>query len=191
MANERHPFDLGGARGRRRFLLTAGGAAAAPLLSARLTGAQAIPRMAVPAKGDGRSVVVKTTAGDVRGVRNGGIAVFKGIPYAGSPAGAGRFKAPPKLPAWPGVRDALVYGPQAIQPPDPGWPKEWALAPSSEECLVLNVWTPQTGDGKKRPVMFYSHGGGFATGNGGGRRSGRRTCRTTARRSPARTTSSW
>lgn len=156
---------------RRRFLLKAGGAATAPLLLgplARAARAQAaIPPMAVPAAGDGQSVVVTTTHGQLRGVRNGGVVIFKGVPYAGSPAGEGRFKAPPELAPWTGVRDALVYGPQAVQPPDPGWPKEWAPATSSEDCLVLNVWTPGTGDGKRRPVMFYSHGGGFATGNGG------------------------
>jgi para-nitrobenzyl esterase len=128
---------------------------------ARPAGAQAA------AADDGQSVVVTTTHGQLRGVRSGGLVIFKGVPYAGSPAGEGRFKAPPKLAPWTGVRDALVYGPQAIQPPDPGWPKEWTPAASSEDCLVLNVWTPGTGDGKKRPVMFYSHGGGFATGNGG------------------------
>jgi para-nitrobenzyl esterase len=152
--------------GRRGFLLKAGGVATAPLLLGPLARAQSMPPLAVPAAGDGHSVVVKTTHGQLRGVRNGGLAIFKGVPYAGSPAGAGRFKAPPKLAPWTGVRDALVYGPQAIQPPDPGWPREWAPAASSEDCLVLNVWTPAT-DGRKRPVMFYSHGGGFATGNGG------------------------
>ena len=164
-------------KGRRGFLLKAGGAATAPLLVgplARTTRAQsAVPAAASRAGAgagtppDGQSVVVKTTHGQLRGVRNGGLVIFKGVPYAGSPAGEGRFKAPPRLTPWTGVRDALVYGPQAIQPPDPGWPKEWTQAASSEDCLVLNVWTPGTGDGKKRPVMFYSHGGGFATGNGG------------------------
>jgi para-nitrobenzyl esterase len=134
---------------------------------ARAARAQSASPAPVKAPADGQSVVVKTTHGELRGVRNGGLTIFKGVPYAGSPAGAGRFKAPPKLAPWNGVRDALVYGPQAIQPPDPGWPKEWAKAASSEDCLVLNVWTPGTTDGKKRPVMFYSHGGGFATGNGG------------------------
>lgn len=152
--------------GRRWFLLTAGGAAVAPaLVGPSLSTAR---DQASPApEADGQSVVVKTTHGQLRGVRNGGLTIFKGVPYAGSPAGEGRFKAPPSLEPWTGVRDALVYGPQAIQPPDPGWPKEWAPASSSEDCLVLNVWTPGTGDGKRRPVMVYSHGGGFATGNGG------------------------
>lgn len=156
----------GRANGRRGFLLKAGGAAASPVLFA----GQARPGTAQapsPAPADGESVVVGTTHGQLRGVRNGGLTMFKGVPYAGSPAGAGRFKAPPKLAPWTGVKDALVYGAQAIQPPDPGWPKEWAKAASSEACLVLNVWTPGTADGGKRPVMFYSHGGGFATGNGG------------------------
>jgi len=156
----------GCANGRRGFLLKAGSAAASPMVLAALARpARAQPASKTPA--DGESVVVRTTHGSLRGVRNGGLTTFKGVPYAGSPAGAGRFKAPPKLAPWTGVRDALVYGPQAIQPPDPGWPKEWAKAASSEACLVLNVWTPGTADGKKRPVMFYSHGGGFATGNGG------------------------
>jgi para-nitrobenzyl esterase len=158
------------ANGRRRFLLTAASAAAAPSVLGRgraLWAGQDDRPLAFPAADDGRSVVVKTAYGALRGVRNGGLTIFKGVPYAGSPAGAGRFKAPPRLSPWSGVRDALVYGPQAIQQPDRGWPKEWALAPSSEDCLVLNVWTPGTGDGKRRPVMFYSHGGGFTTGNGG------------------------
>jgi para-nitrobenzyl esterase len=114
-----------------------------------------------------RTTVAKTLYGRVRGARENGIVVFKGIPYAGSPAGANRFKPAPELKPWSGIRDALAYGPQSIQPPDPAWPKEWKPAVSSEDCLFLNVWTPGINDGKKRPVMFYSHGGGFSTGNGG------------------------
>jgi len=139
---------------RRTFLSLAGGAVASPL--------------ALGQSSSGAETVVATTAsGKVRGARRDGVTVFKGIPYAGSPAGKNRFKAPPKLKPWTGVRDALHYGPQAIQPPDSGWPKEWKPAPSSEDCLVLNVWTQGVHDGRKRPIMFYSHGGGFVTGNGG------------------------
>ncbi len=140
---------------RRNFLSLAGGAAAAPRLLAQAHTAKS------------ETVVAKPPCGRVRGARQDGVAVFKGIPYAGSPAASNRFKAPPKLKPWTGVRDALLYGPQAIQPPDPGWPKEWKEAAASEDCLVLNIWTQGPGDGRKRPVMFYSHGGGFATGNGG------------------------
>jgi para-nitrobenzyl esterase len=142
----RGSFVEEGRNGRRTFMAKAGGAIASPLL----LGPSAAPVRAQSA--DGQSVVVETTGGQVRGVRNGEVVVFKGIPYAGSPAGEGRFKGPPKLAPWAGVKDALVYGPQAIQPPDPGWPKEWAPAVASEDCLVLNVWTRGTGDGGKRPV---------------------------------------
>src|ERR1035438_3173686 len=68
-------------------------------------------------------IIAKTTDGQVRGASADGVILFKGIPYAGSAAGENRFKAPPKLSPWMGVRDALVYGEQAIQPPDPNWPK--------------------------------------------------------------------
>jgi len=137
---------------RRTFFSMAGGAVAAASAAKAATST---------------NVVAKTTYGQVRGASTDGVILFKGIPYAGSPAAEYRFKAPPKLKPWTGVRDALVYGAQAIQPPDPGWPKEWKPAVSSEECLFLNIWTQGVGDGRRRPVMFYSHGGGFATGNGG------------------------
>jgi para-nitrobenzyl esterase len=113
------------------------------------------------------TVVAKTRYGRIRGARENGVIVFKGIPYAGSPAGENRFKPAPKLQPWSGIRDTLTYGAQSIQPPDPAWPKEWKPAISNEDCLFLNVWTPGINHGKSRPVMFYSHGGGFSTGNGG------------------------
>jgi para-nitrobenzyl esterase len=142
---------------RREFVgrvLTAGSILAAPRIVAAVSQGSSDP-------------IARTRVGRVRGARKGGVIVFKGIPFAGSPAGKGRFK-PPALPkAWQGVRDALAYGPQSMQLPDPNWPKEWKPAISNEDCLYLNVWTPGVGDRRSRPVMFYSHGGGFATGNGG------------------------
>jgi len=86
---------------------------------------------------------------------------FKGIPYAGSVSGANRFKTAPPLKPWTGVRDALALGAPAIQPG-----QRRNEPPQAEDCLFLNVWTP-VADGRKRPVMFYSHGGGFTTGSGG------------------------
>jgi len=113
------------------------------------------------------TVEAKTTCGRLRGTkRDSGAMVFKGIPYAGSPAGANRFKPPVPVKPWSGVRDALVYGPQSIQPHDPNMPPETVRTITGEDCLVLNVWTPGV-DNRRRPVMFYSHGGGFTTGNGG------------------------
>ena len=126
----------------------------------------AAPALRAQAKPE-KTVIAKTSHGQLRGAVEDGLNVFKGVPYGGSLAGENRFKAPPKLKPWSGVRDALAYGAQSMQNADPAWPKDWKPAASSEDCLFLNVWSPGLRDGKRRPIMFYSHGGGFATGNGG------------------------
>jgi para-nitrobenzyl esterase len=136
-------------------------------LAAGTVAAPAIFASKIRAQAGSASPIAKTAHGQVRGAVKEGVNVFKGIPYAGSPEGEGRFKPAPNLKPWTGVRDALLYGPQSMQAADPMWPKEWKPAVSSEDSLYLNIWTRGINDGKRRPVMFYSHGGGFATGNGG------------------------
>lgn len=113
------------------------------------------------------SPVAKTAAGKLRGSEENGIVIFKGVPYAGPSSGANRFKPPAPLEPWTGVRDAVQYGPQAIQNRDPNSPPNTPMPASNEDCQFLNIWTPAL-DNKKRPVMFYSHGGGFLTGSGAG-----------------------
>src|SRR3954468_3077579 len=140
----------------RRELLIHGPAVAAALTAC---GGRALAQA-----GDTGVVEVKTTTGRVRGARRDGLTTFKGVPYGGSVAGPNRFKAAPPLPAWTGVRDALQLAPPAPQPGRQASPREPAPA---EDCLFLNVWTPAA-DGRRRPVMFYSHGGGFTSGSGGG-----------------------
>ncbi|WP_229310841.1 carboxylesterase/lipase family protein [Larkinella arboricola] len=104
-------------------------------------------------------VITDTSHGRLRGMRKDGVNLFRGIPYAGRTSGDRRFRRPAQLQPWTGVRDALEFGAPAIQPPRRNEP-----APS-EDCLFLNVWTPAN-DNRKRPVMFYSHGGGFVIGSG-------------------------
>ena len=104
-------------------------------------------------------VEVSTTHGRLRGARNEGVTIFKGIPYGGRISGDRRFRRPAPLAPWTGVRDALQFGAPAIQPPRRNEPDP------AEDCLFLNVWTPAS-DNRKRPVMFYSHGGGFVVGSG-------------------------
>ena len=124
------------------------------------------------------SVTAETTYGKIRGVDNNGIKTFKGIPYGASTTGLNRFMAPVEPANWTGVRDALEYGHSAPQR-DPAAPPRTPgalsisgekLPAEGEDCLVLNVWTPAVGaggiSGRKRPVMFWCHGGGFATGSG-------------------------
>src|SRR6478735_8667560 len=118
-------------------------------------------------------VVADTTAGKVRGVEVEGIKVFKGVPYGANTTGTNRFMPPAPVPKWTGVRDALEYGPSAPQT-EPGARRNTSdlavagagLPQEGEDCLVLNVWTPALGDGRKRPVMVWCHGGGFSTGSG-------------------------
>lgn len=106
------------------------------------------------------TIDIETTHGMVRGIREKGVNIFKGIPYAGSVSGERRFRRPAELQPWAGVRDATQLGAPAIQPPRQNEPEP------AEDCLFLNIWTPAN-DSQKRPVMFYNHGGGFVIGSGG------------------------
>ncbi len=120
-----------------------------------------------------RFVTADTAFGRIRGIDNEGIKTFKGIPYGASTAGKNRFMPPVNPARWTGVRDALEYGPSAPQR-EPGAPVVTSdlavagagLTAESEDCLVLNVWTPAVNDGRKRPVMLWCHGGGFSSGSG-------------------------
>jgi para-nitrobenzyl esterase len=110
-------------------------------------------------------VQAETTYGRIRGLKTNGLSVFKGIPYGGAVSGANRFKAAARLQPWTGVRDVLKSGPPSLQPGSrPSFGTSEGIP--AEDCLYLNVWTPAA-DGRKRPVMFYSHGGGFTVVSGG------------------------
>ena len=118
------------------------------------------------------SPVVQTTYGQIQGQRSNGVYSFLGLHYGADTSGTNRF-LPPKAPAsWSGIRRASEMGNRCPQPPV-NMPPQMATVlsfsdlPMSEDCLVLNVWSPRPGDGKKRPVMVWLHGGGFFLGSGG------------------------
>jgi para-nitrobenzyl esterase len=120
------------------------------------------------AAAEGETVVAPTSAGQVRGTVVEGIKIFKGIPYGGPTSGKNRFMPPTKPAPWTGTRDALAFGPAAPQSVNAAATGTGAPV-ENEECLVLNVFTPALGNGAKRPVMVWLHGGGFSTGSGSGR----------------------
>jgi para-nitrobenzyl esterase len=152
--------ELGiGRRSVLRASIVAGGALAASALSGE----------AAFGRADRASPVASTRTGKVRGTVSEGILVFRGIPYGAPPTGPLRFMPPVPPARWTGVRDALEYGdqcPQAPPPPTAAW-SSWARKTGeSEDCLVLNVWTPGLRGPAKRPVMVWFHGGGYSVFNG-------------------------
>ncbi len=109
--------------------------------------------------------VVETAQGRLRGAHEGGLEVFRGIPYARPPLGPLRFAAPEPPEPWSGIRDALAFGPTALQRPGMLTRMLGFSAESSEDCLSLNVWTPAA-DAGRRPVLVWVHGGSFTGGSG-------------------------
>ena len=110
--------------------------------------------------------VVSTQQGVVHGSMAEGVATFKGIPYAAPPFGPNRFQPPRPAEPWDGVREALTYGPTA--PKAPYVPPFDVLIPEptipGEDCLNLNVWTPDLGPARL-PVMVWMYGGAFRNGS--------------------------
>ena len=109
--------------------------------------------------------VVKAPVGAVRGLWDGGLRVFRGIPYAQPPVGPARWKPPTPAADWRDVRDATQFGSSCWQPV--GAPTSLyadQIPPMSEDCLSLNVWSPK--GAAKAPVLVWIHGGSLTTGAG-------------------------
>src|ERR1700730_2555037 len=110
--------------------------------------------------------VVTVTGGPVRGamIERGG-AVFKPIPYAQAPGGSLRWREPMPVKPWTGLRDATAFGAICAQT---SFLIARAAEASKEDCLFLNVWTPEWPSTARKLVMVWIPGGGnFAGGNTG------------------------
>ncbi|MFM9370540.1 carboxylesterase/lipase family protein [Streptomyces sp. Da 82-17] len=123
------------------------------------SGSASAPRSAAA----GARPVVHTDKGAVRGVADGAVRVFAGIPYAAAPSGARRWSAPAPAARWRGVRDAAASGPAC---PQTGSVPPAGPFSDDEDCLSVDVTTPRDAARKARPVMVYLHGGDHTDGAG-------------------------
>lgn len=125
-------------------------------------------------------VIAETANGKLRGLRLGRVYRFLGVRFAEAPMGENRFLPPKAVKSWVGVRDALVSPVQAWQTDAPQMEvgnvrtasvfdksqkmmvgsSAMGVGPMTEDILQLNLWTRGLNDGRKRPVMVWSHGGG-------------------------------
>jgi len=104
-----------------------------------------------------KSTLRQTESGDVVGFTNEGVSAWLGIPYAQAPVGDLRWRAPNPVEISPKARDALAFGSACPQ-------YSGANLRGNEDCLFLNIWSPQSTGTSSHPVMFWIHGGGNSIG---------------------------
>jgi len=137
---------------------------AALLLLAAGAGLGCTARAAAQPDAEARGPVVNAPAGSLQGRREGGLNVFKGVPYAMPPVGERRWRPPAPMPPWSGTRSAIAFGAACPQPVSQ-LTNIYAEKPMpmSEDCLTLNIWAPR--HVHKAPVYFFIHGGALIGGS--------------------------
>ncbi|MFF8099822.1 carboxylesterase/lipase family protein [Streptomyces sp. NPDC014986] len=120
-----------------------------------------------PPAADPTGPVVRTASGAVRGRRESGLTVFRGIPFAAPPVGEARFAAPRPPRAWDGVREAYAFGPPPPQESGLLQGRTVPVTPTGDDWLTVNVWTPDPDPAARRPVMVWLYGGAYRLGHAG------------------------
>lgn len=111
---------------------------------------------------DAAKIAIRIDQGILNGETEDDVQVFKNIPFVAAPVGDLRWRAPQPGPSWTGARDATEFGP--ICPQNQHVSQFIPKLPQSEDCLSLNVWSPNTTSAAKLPVMVWIYGGAFVTG---------------------------
>jgi para-nitrobenzyl esterase len=106
---------------------------------------------------------VVTAAGALLGIRESGLNVYKGVPFAAPPVGDLRWRPPVQAAAWNGTRRADAFAPACMQR-GVSMPGE-TPPPVSEDCLYLNIWTPASSAHARLPVIVWIYGGGYRNGS--------------------------
>src|SRR5277367_3460219 len=104
-----------------------------------------------------------TDSGSISGVSEGGLTVYKGIPFAAPPVGDLRWRPPVHVAPWTGTRKADAFAPACMQD---GVSMPGETPPVvSEDCLYLNIWTPAKSLQERLPVIVWIYGGGYINGS--------------------------
>ncbi len=104
-----------------------------------------------------------TESGAISGVRESGLNVYKGVPFAAPPVGDLRWRPPAHVAPWAGTRKADAFAPACMQT-GASMPGETPPA-VSEDCLYLNIWTPAKSVHEHLPVIVWIYGGGYINGS--------------------------
>ena len=104
-----------------------------------------------------------TDSGPISGIAEGGLKIYKGVPFAAPPVGSLRWRPPTRVTAWTHTRKADAFAPACMQE---GVSMPGEAAPKiSEDCLYLNIWTPANNTQQPLPVIVWIYGGGYINGS--------------------------
>ena len=110
-----------------------------------------------------QSPKTRTDSGAISGVREGGLSVYKGVPFAAPPISELRWRPPAPVASWTGTRKADAFAPACMQA---GASMPGETPPTvSEDCLYLNIWTPSNSARGHLPVIVWIYGGGYINGS--------------------------